>query len=211
MDEFVCLQEKIGYTFKDVSLLERALTHSSFGADHYDRLEFLGDSIVNYVVSEILYAESGAEAGEMSKTRASIVSKEPLAFLSDELGFSALCKRKNCALSVKMKCDLFESVTAAIYLDGGMQAASEFVRIAIRSLPFRAVDYKSELKEFCEKKRWSYHAPETVSETKKGKVFTVEVYIGGKSLGVGKGTSIRIAENEACKCALERLRSEGLI
>jgi len=209
MDDFLRLQEKIGYIFKDISLLETALTHSSAGVKNYERLEFLGDSIVNYVVSDMLYANKGSEAGEMSKTRASVVSKEPLAFLSDELGFSALCKRKNCTLSVKMKCDIFESVTAAIYLDGGMDAAYEFVRRTIRSLPFRAVDYKSELKELCEKKRWSYHAPETSSESKKGTVFTVEVYVEGKSFGVGKGKSIRIAENEACKCALERLRREG--
>ena len=206
MADLVRLQDKTGYVFKDISLLERALTHSSFGGDHYERLEFLGDSIVNYVVSEMLYEDGNAEAGDMSKTRASIVSKEPLAFLSDELGFSALCRRKNCALSVKMKCDLFESVTAAIYLDGGMQAASDFVRRAIRTLPFRAEDHKSALKELCEKKKWSYHAPETVSETKKGKIFTVEVYVNGRSLGVGKGNSIRIAENEACGHALQRLK-----
>jgi len=211
MDEFIRLQERIGHLFKDVKLLERALTHSSYGVDNYERLEFLGDSIVNYVVSEKLYEEGGSEAGEMSKMRASIVSKEPLAFLSDELGFSALCKCRNCALSVKMKCDLFESVTAAIYLDGGMQAASAFVRKMISRLPFRAMDYKSELKELCEKKKWSYHAPETVSESKKGKTFTVEVYVNGRSFGVGKGTSIRIAENEACKVALDRLRADGLL
>lgn len=205
MFDFSTLQAKIGYSFKDKSLLARALTHSSASAENYERLEFLGDSLVNYAVSDILYRESALEAGEMSKTRASMVSKEPLSFLSDELGFSAACLRKNCALSVKMKCDLYEAVTAAIYLDGGIRNAVDFVQRTIRTLPFRAKDYKSEVKELCEKNRWSYHAPNTVSSTKKGQVFTVEVYVAGKSVGVGKGGSIRAAENEACKAALEKI------
>ncbi|MBP5405189.1 MAG: hypothetical protein J6Y74_04510 [Clostridia bacterium] len=208
MSDFSLLQAKIGYSFKDETLLARALTHSSASTDNYERLEFLGDSLVNYVVSDILYRESALEAGEMSKTRASMVSKEPLSFLSDELGFSAACRRKNCALSVKMKCDLYEAVTAAICLDGGIREAVDFVQRTIRTLPFRAKDYKSELKELCEKHRWSYHAPNTVSVTKKGQVFTVEVYVDGKSVGVGKGGSIRAAENEACKPGLAKI-SEG--
>jgi len=206
MIDILTLQEKIGYVFKDESLLEKALTHSSFSADHYERLEFLGDSIVNYAVSEILFGDQESEAGEMSKKRASMVSKEPLACLSDKLGFSENCRKKNCALSVKMKCDLYEAVTAAISLDGGLANAVEFVRRTILLLPFRSVDYKSTLKELCEKNKWSYHAPNTSQTSKKGIVFTVEVYVDGTSLGVGKGTSIRIAENEACKVALEHLR-----
>ena len=206
MSNFLEIYEKIGYSFRDESLLRRALTHSSFDREgNYERLEFLGDSIVGYAVSDLLYhAEAEAEGG-MTKTRASMVSKEPLAYLSDLFGFSAACRRKNCPLSVKMKCDLYEAVTAAIALDGGFENAVDFVKRTIGLAPQAEADYKSRLKEYCEKKKLSYHAPSTSSGKDNKKTFTVEVYVAGKSRGVGKGTTIAHAENEACRIALEGL------
>ena len=206
MSDFRQLYKKIGYVFKDESLLFRALTHSSFDADnHYERLEFLGDSIVEYAVSDMLYHDGSEREGSMTKTRAMMVSKEPLAFLSDYLGLSSLCRKKNCSLSVKMKCDLYEAITAAISLDSGFEQAVAFVKRTIMLAPHDSVDYKSELKEYCEKNHLSYHAPYTASGRDDRKVFTVEVYVGGKSFGVGEGKSIRSAENQACRVALEKL------
>ena len=202
MSDYTDLYKTIGYTFRDETLLTRALTHSSFDPkEHYERLEFLGDSIVGYAVSDQLYHDSTAREGTMTKTRASMVSKEPLAVLADRLGLSALCLKKNCALSVKMKCDLYEAVTAAIALDGGIEEALAFVRRTICLAPHATVDYKSRLKEYCEKNRLSYHAPYT-SSGKTNKVFTVEVYVAGTSRGVGKGQTVRAAETEACRLAL---------
>ncbi|MBO7390471.1 MAG: ribonuclease III, partial [Clostridia bacterium] len=81
MIDFSAIYEKIGYTFRDENLLLRALTHSSYDRDaSYERLEFLGDSIVGYAVSDILYFSSGKDEGTMTRTRASMVSKEPLAY-----------------------------------------------------------------------------------------------------------------------------------
>lgn len=206
MNDFSALYEKIGYTFSDESLLKRALTHSSFDPSaSYERLEFLGDSVVGYAVSDLLFRESKEDEGSMTKTRAAMVSKEPLSYLSDLLGFSAACRRRNCALSVKMKCDLYEAVTAAIALDGGFETAVAFVKRTITLAPHASVDYKSKLKEYCEKKKLSYHAPYTSSGREDKKVFTVEVYVAGKSRGVGKGTSVLRAENEACRLALSAL------
>ena len=206
MSEFTHLYEKIGYTFQNESLLSRALTHSSFDPkENYERLEFLGDSIVGYAVSDLLFHKNTAREGDMTKTRASMVSKEPLSYLSDLLGFSAACKKRNCALSVKMKCDLYEAVTAAISLDGGFDAAVAFVKRTILLAPHASVDHKTALKEFCEKHKLSYDAPCTSSGKDNKKTFTVEVYVNGKSRGVGKGTSIYKAENEACRAALMSL------
>ena len=206
MIDFSAIYANIGYTFKDDKLLLRALTHSSFDTTcHYERLEFLGDSVVGYAVSELLYFSGEADEGTMTKTRASMVSKEPLAFLADKLGFSALCRRRNCALSVKMKCDLYEAVTAAIALDGGFESAVDFVKRTILLAPHASVDYKSKLKEYCEKNKLSYHAPHTSEGRADKTIFTVEVYVAGKSLGVGKGKSVLRAENEACKAALTAL------
>ena len=203
MSKYSELYDKIGYTFKNESLLIRALTHSSFDPnDHYERLEFLGDSIVGYAVSDLLYHDSKEREGAMTKKRASMVSKEPLAYLADALGLSPLCRKRNCSLSVKMKCDLYEALTAAIALDDSFDAAAAFVKRTILLAPHGTEDYKSKVKEHCEKARLSYHAPYTSEGKDNKRTFTVEVYVGGKSYGVGKGSSIHIAENEACRLAL---------
>jgi len=206
MIDFSEIYENIGYVFKEEALLLRALTHSSFDRDaSYERLEFLGDSIVGYAVSDRLYFSGECNEGEMTKLRASMVSKEPLAFLADKLGLSKACRRRNCALSVKMKCDLYEAVTAAISLDGGLDEAVAFVKRTILLAPQASADYKSALKEYCEKHKLSYHAPFTTSGPSNKTLFTVEVYVAGKSCGVGKGSSLHRAENEACKAALATL------
>ena len=206
MIDFSEIYERIGYVFKDEKLLARALTHSSFDRENnYERLEFLGDSIVGYAVSELLYHQSENAEGQMTKTRASMVSKEPLAYLADILLLSKNCLRRNCALSVKMKCDLYEALAAAISLDGGFDAAVAFVKRTISLAPQATADHKSRLKEYCEKNKLSYHAPYTATGRDDKKVFTVEVYVGGKSYGVGKGSSVKAAENEACKTALSKL------
>ena len=207
MSEFSEIYKNIGYTFQEESLLSRALTHSSFDRENnYERLEFLGDSVVGLAVSELLYQEQKESEGQMTKTRASMVSKEPLSYLSDLLGFSKKCKRRNCALSQKMKCDLYEAVAAAIYLDGGIDEALSFVRRTILLAPQASADYKSRLKEYCEKNKLSYHAPYTSQGKGEKLVFTVEVYVGGTSRGVGTGSSVHRAENEACKKALSALK-----
>ena len=208
MSEYSNLYDKIGYTFKDESLLRRALTHSSFDPlNHYERLEFLGDSVVGYAVSDLLFHDGKQSEGSMTKTRASMVSKEPLAYLADLFGLSRLCREKNCTLSTKMKCDLYEALTAAITLDGGFSEGVSFVKRTITLAPLASVDYKSKLKEYCEKKHLSYHAPYTSSGKDNHKIFLVEVYVGGQSRGVGSGPSVRMAENEACERALKALNA----
>jgi len=207
MMELSELYDKIGYTFKDRSLLIRALTHSSFDPNnHYERLEFLGDSIVGYAVSDLLYHTGNEREGAMTDIRKSMVSQTPLAALSDMLGLSQLCRKKNCSLSDRIKCNLYEALTGAIALDGGTEEAVSFVKRTIRMAPSAGVDYKTKLKEYCEKNHLSYHAPSTASGADNKKVFTVEVYVGGKSGGVGKGKTIKQAENEACRIALASLK-----
>ena len=206
MIDFAEIYERIGYVFKDEKLLTRALTHSSFDRENnYQRLEFLGDTIVDYAVSDFLYKTTNKSEGEMTNLRKSMVSEVPLAELADLLMLSKNCQYRNCALSKKMRSDLYEAVTAAISLDGGLAQALDFVKRTINRVPPAAPDYKSKLKEYCEKNKLSYHAPYTSTGRDDKKVFTVEVYVGGKSYGVGKGASVKAAENEACKTALSKL------
>ena len=210
MSDFRALYEKIGYTFKSETLLLRALTHSSASAtENYETLEFFGDSIVEYAVSEMLFNDASLTPGEMTKTRASMVRRESLAYLSDLLGLSAFCVKRNCALSEKMRCDLYEAVTAAIALDGSLSDALAFVKRTIVLVPAFARDNKSELKELCEKNKWTYHAPHVEFGGEKNKKFTVEVYINGKSLGAATARNIRTAENEACALALKKIKGNA--
>ncbi|MCR4725801.1 MAG: hypothetical protein K5753_01115 [Clostridia bacterium] len=208
MSDFRALYEEIGYAFHNERLLARALTHKSADIkENYETLEFLGDSVVNYAVSEMLFRSPSLDPGEMTERRKSMVSREPLAALSDRLGFSERCVKNGCALSEKMRCDLYEAVTAAILLDGGFEAAVSFVKRTI-SLADSFVDFKSKVKELCEKNKWSYDAPHTESGPETNKKFTVEVYVNGKSRGFATARNIKTAENEACAIALKALKGE---
>jgi len=207
MSEFTELYDKIGYTFADEKLLFRALTHPSFNAhDHYQRLEFLGDSIVDYAVSDLLYHNSNEREGAMTDTRKLMVSMQPLAYLSDLLGLSKLCRKKNCALSVKMKSDLYEALTAAIALDSGIDQAVAFVKRTITLAPLATQDFKTKLKEYCEKKRNSYRTACKTNGIGAKQIFIIEVYVDDNCLGVGKNANKHKAENEACRLALSSLK-----
>ena len=128
----------LGYTFKDGALLERAVTHPSVSRVNYQELEFLGDSIVGAVVAEKLFGMI-PEQGEGALTRAKsrVVSELPLAEAADRAGLTPLIKlgeaEKNAGVGAhaSVRSDVFEAVTAAIYLDGGMGAAAEFVLRAL--------------------------------------------------------------------------------
>ena len=128
----------LGYTFKDGALLERAVTHPSVSRVNYQELEFLGDSIVGAVVAEKLFAML-PEQGEGALTRAKsrVVSELPLAEAADRAGLTPLIKLGEAEKSAgvgahaSVRSDVFEAVTAAIYLDGGMGAAAEFVLRAL--------------------------------------------------------------------------------
>ena len=204
MNDFRTLYEKTGYIFKDESLLLRALTHSSVSASNYERLEFLGDSIVNYAVSRMLFEDAALTPGDLTERRKETVSKKPLAYLAKQLGLVAMCK-KNCAFSEKKESDLYESVTGAIALDGGLDEAIAFVRRTIVLAPgalFR--DYKSEIKERCEKNKWQYVASHTEIGTDNNRTFSVEVRIDGIFFGAARGKTIAEAEQAACRVALEK-------
>jgi len=206
MIDFAEIYERIGYVFKDSSLLEKALTHSSFDRENnYERLEFLGDSIVGYAVSDLLYHQEMKTEGEMTDLRKRRVCEEPLSQLADDLGFSKNCQRRNCSLSEKMRSDLYEAVTAAIYLDSGIEDAIAFVKRTILLVPPAAPDYKTQLQQYCDKKKIDFKIVHTEEGKDNKKRFTAEVYIDGNSKGTGKGKKKKAAENEACRLALKAL------
>ncbi len=209
------IEKIIGYTFRDKSLLETAFTHSSFTNEHHfennEKLEFLGDSVLNFVVAELLYLSSLEDEGAMTASRASIVSREPLATAIEKLGLLKYLRigigvSKTRNWSTKFKSNLFEAVLGAIYLDGGMENAKHFVYNHLgRDIAHNAaIDYKSRLQEF-KQARFNDLKLEYVTIDNGRKGFISKVYLGGEFVGEGTGRKKKLAEREAAKVALKKL------
>lgn len=215
------VEKRLGYVFRDKRLLKEAFTHSSYanryGCVSNERLEFLGDSVLQLVVSEELYKKQRQSEGQMTAVRAKAVSKEPLekAVLKlDVKKFLLTDGNENENVGKKAVSSLFESVLAAIYLDGdgangdGYKNAAAFVKKHVEM--GQKVNYKGELQEFLQGKKLPlpvYGEPiKTGAEN--APHFQVKVVSRGES-AVGEGTTKKEAENEAAKKLLERLSRRG--
>lgn len=224
------LQERIGYKFKNVKLLKRALTHSSYMNEQkinrtgdYERLEFLGDAVLELVSSEFLYKEhKEVPEGELTKMRAAMVCEPSLAFCARdiELGqFILLGKgEENTGGRGRdsITSDVMEAVTGAIYLDGGFEAAKAFIyRFILSDLEDKQLFYdsKSNLQELIQgklKKEFHYELLEE-SGPEHDKTFVVEVLMEKESLGKGSGRTKKAAEQQAAYQALLVLRDKGYV
>lgn len=210
------LLKELNINSKDISLYETAFTHTSYSNEHsncesYERLEFLGDAVLELIISDYLYNEKHLEEGTMTKMRSSYVCEEACATYSNDLGFDKyirLGSGENGA-SVTILADVFESFIGATYLDQGFDFTSELVLKVITKYINKGVDflhdYKSELQELVQtvKKSVIY---EVIDE--KGpahdKVFTCQVKVDDIIMGVGTGTSKKSAEQQAAKVALSK-------
>lgn len=157
-------EEKIKYTFKNKELLKQAFTHSSFSnennAENNERMEHLGDALLNFVITALLYKKyPQLTEGYLTEKRAALVKKEPLSNAVFELELNSLMllgegEKKSAQKNRKLAGDLFESVTAAIYLDGGFTKAANFIKYALKKQiegGGEVCDYKSELSRYCQK------------------------------------------------------------
>lgn len=217
------LEEKLHYKFKDRSLLENALTHSSYanevrhGLSSNERLEFLGDSVLSIVVSEHLYRRfPKMPEGELTRLRASLVCEKALCGFSRELGLGAYLKlgrgedKGGGRERDSILADAFEAVLAAIYLDGGFEPARRHVmNFVLRELSGHDEDafkdYKTALQEIIQR-----NPEESVTYFLTGesgpdhdKRFTVEVHLNSNVIGTGVGKNKKQAEQMAAKQALE--------
>lgn len=214
-------EEIIGYKFNDISLLQTALTHSSYAnerqltRDCNERLEFLGDSVLGVITAEYFYHNhNNLPEGEMTKRRAACACEKSLYGFAKEinLGKYILLGRgeehtggRNRA---SILADAFEAVIAAIYLDGGLENARKFVldfvkKAASQQMSF--VDYKTELQEIIQKNPDEHLSYVLVGESgpDHDKRFEIEVNLNSNVIGYGKGRSKKIAEQQAAKQALE--------
>lgn len=216
------LEQKINYTFKEKSLLELALTHCSFSAEHSmqnnQRLEFLGDAVLEAVISAHIYHRYPSfDEGKLTRLRVSIVSEEPLAIAAEELELNHFIllgvgeKANGGANKPGVLSDTLEALFAAVYLDGGYSAAEDVIlrvlKDVIADANKRPLDYKTTLQETLAK-----DGPVTIVYTllsmegpPHNAVFETEVSCNGKVLGRGKGSSKKRAEQAAAKQALKQI------
>ena len=222
------LEAAIGYKFKDISLLQNALAHSSYANERWhnslmsnERLEFLGDSILGMCVAEYLYCTfPDRPEGELTRMRADMVCEQTLAAVAGriDLGRHLLLgngeeqgggRTRNSILA-----DAVESVIAASFLDGGMEAARQFIqKFILVEVPVKKlhnVDYKTGLQELVQQKKNQVLTYTLVGESgpDHDKRFDVEVKLNGKVVGLGSGSSKKRAEQDAARAAMELLFPE---
>ena len=224
MSEFSQLEEKIGYTFKDKSYLRGAMTHSSYSGGKNngsnERLEFLGDSVLQITVSLYLYTNmTTVPEGGLTKLRASIVCENSLYNFAKRISlgdYILLGKGEEMTGGRERRsilADAFEALIAAIFLDGGMDEAQKFIMRfvpsieAIKSGKVKLGDYKTILQEIIQQnpeEHISYEVTEEEGEAHH-KTFTADVMLNGQSIGTGSGQSKKEAEQAAAKEAIDKL------
>lgn len=202
--------EKFNIKFKDKRLLNVALTHSSYanehkGCENYERLEFLGDAVLEVITSEYFYLHTDYKEGDMTKLRANYVCEKALATYAREIGIDEYIKLGHGQahnLNDTIIADVFEAVVGAIYLDQGFFTAKKYIdKIIIpyikKEMDFNA-DYKTKLQELVQTDRKSleYDVVKEYGEAHK-KVFEVVVKIDNIIYGKGRGSSKKEAEQRA--------------
>ena len=219
------LEEAIGYRFKDITLLQNALTHSSYANERWhdslksnERLEFLGDSLLGMVVAAYLYmAFPDRPEGELTRMRADMVCEQALAQIAVQLNLGEHLMLGNGEeqgggrTRASILADAVESVIAACFLDGGVDASKEFIkRFVLCNVPVTRLhnaDYKTALQEQVQQKKNQVLSYALVDQTgpDHDKQFTVEVSLNGTVVGKGVGTSKKRAEQAAACAAMEQL------
>lgn len=223
------LEAVIGYKFRNISLLQNALTHSSYANERWhnsllsnERLEFLGDSVLGMLVAEYLYRNfPNRPEGELTRMRADMVCEQTLAAAANRIGLGQHLllghgeeqgggRTRNSILA-----DAMESVIAASFLDGGMEAALQIVRtfifVEVPVTKLHNADYKTQLQEMVQQKKNQILAYELVGQSgpDHDKRFDVEVSLNGVAVGFGSGSSKKRAEQDAARAAIEKLFPEN--
>lgn len=224
------VENAIGYEFKDKNLLRKCFTHSSYanehGAEDNELLEFFGDSIVEFVVTEYLYKNATGDEGELTKWRADIVSKTPLLKIVIKMGLDKYLLLGNGQTKIhnvtdKMYSSIYEALVAGIYLDGGFIPVKKFIENTLikEFIPSKkkavciskSEDYKSALQEYVQKTKIGSIGYETLY--KKGPdhkpEFRIAVLFNGGRIAEAVGTSKKEAEMLGAKKALLTLKKQG--
>ena len=230
MDEGLpALQKRLQHVFSDAKLLTRALTHRSFGPDHNERLEFLGDAVLNLAVADLLYQRLGQlPEGDLSRVRANLVRQETLHQLALGLHLGPLLRlgegeaRSGGAQRASILADALEALIGAVYLDGGAQGYNHALRLVqqlfkdVEFTPQMAAmgkDAKTQLQEWLQSRRQP--VPNYIVTKTEGKAhqqsFEVQCSVPGLSLvALGSGQSRKAAEQAAAQALLAVITARGL-
>jgi len=219
------LETAIGYQFQNIQLLQNALTHSSYANERWhnsllsnERLEFLGDSVLGMLVAEYLFHNfPNRPEGELTRMRADMVCERTLAGAANRIGLGGHLllghgeeqgggRNRDSILA-----DAMESVIAACFLDGGIQAAlkvvQQFILVEVPVNRLHNVDYKTKLQELVQQKKNQVLSYKLVGQSgpDHDKKFDVEVSLNGQTVGVGSGSSKKRAEQDAAREAIAKL------
>ncbi|MDM7455786.1 MAG: ribonuclease III [Tepidimonas sp.] len=216
------LQRRLGHRFRQPDLLVRALTHRSHSADHYERLEFLGDAVLGLAVSTLLVERLPQQAeGELSRARASLVRQDALHRIALELGLPALLRlgegeqRSGGRERASILADAVEALLGALYLDAGFEAAQAVARRWYEGVELRpglGKDAKTALQEWLQARRRPLPVYEVVAIHGEAHAQTFEVAcrVEGVAPATGRGGSRRAAEQAAAAVMLDHLYTRGL-
>lgn len=223
------LEQKLGYKFKNKKLADMAITHKSYANDmkkssldsYNERVEFLGDAILEYIISKELYNRlTNEKEGVLTQKRARIVCEASLCSIIKEYGLEECLKVGKCELRIKnskkdaMLADMFEAILGAIYLDSGFEIAEAICLKMLRKTIEDEInnvaenkDYKTRLQEQVQKSKDKSIEYKLVGEEGPAhdKTFYVEVHVNNKKIGEGNGKSKKEAEQQAAKEALENI------
>lgn len=219
------LENAIGYRFRNIQLLQNALTHSSYANERWhnsllsnERLEFLGDSVLGMLVAEYLYKTfPDRPEGELTRMRADMVCEHTLAEIANKIGLGGHLmlghgeERLGGRNRESILADATESVIAACFLDGGLEAAQQFVQkfvlVEVPVTRLNNVDYKTMLQELVQQKKNQVLTYALVGQSgpDHDKQFDVAVSLNGAVVGMGSGRSKKRAEQMAAKAAVEAL------
>lgn len=229
MDKLIQIQNKLEYKFKNVNLLEVAFSHTSYAHEKSEntksneRLEFLGDTVLNLVISERIYMHNPEiSEGNMSKIRSTVVCEDTLYEAALKLKYNEFImlgvgeERLGGRNKASILADAFEAVIAAIYLDAGFETAKDFILRNLGQVTDEAIgkigqkDHKTKLQEILQKnstEKISYEIIEESGPAHKREYIAV-VKLGDKILGKGQGTSKKEAEQDAADMALSTIRKK---
>jgi ribonuclease-3 len=223
MDALIALQYRLGHRFADAALLQRALTHRSAGAEHNERLEFLGDAVLQTAISTLLYARFGdSDEGDLTRVRAHLVREDSLARVALALGLPEVLRvsegeaRGGGARRPSILADALEAVIGATFLDAGYGAAQALVErlfgevIAGTEVDSWSKDAKTELQEWLQARKLSVPAYRIVATRGQSHAQTFDVECAVPALGLaehGEGKSRRAAEQDAARRMLISLKA----
>ena len=227
--DIIGIESKIGYSFNDKMLLRKCFTHSSYANEHggedNELLEFFGDSIIQFIVTEYLFNNAYGDEGKLTEKRKNIVSKDPLIRAVKKLDimqFLLLGRglENRVGKDDKLISSLYEAVCAGIYIDGGMKAVKKFIKKTIISDFEKQVkdaekqkikdDYKSALQEYVQKRKLGTVSYQTLTWSGPAHLpeFRVASLLNGTRLAEGKGRSKKEAEKASARKALALLKKQ---